>query len=218
MSVLAYKAIRALGAPAFWCSSRPLTLHRERAQRTGAYILASCHLSPYDVPCLMLASPRDLDFLSIVEMERKPWAGRLFRALNCAFLDRSQPDLSAARQLLERLEHGRVVAMFPEGGIRAEATSAVTGGPIKPGVAKLAQRADVPIVPCVALGTGVFSRFSSWLPLRRTRYGVAFGQPIEVGHEPTPEAARDRAVARLLDAYAELYAELCHGLGRPVSA
>ena len=214
MSVLTYKLVRAFGYPAFLVSSSPVVLHRGRAKRKGAYILAPNHLSHYDIPCLMRVAPRDLDFLSIVEIQKHPWAHRLFLAMNCVFHDRSRRDVVPMRHLLDRLRRGRVVAMFPEGHLQREETSAVTGGPFKPGVVKLAQLAGAPIVPCVMLDANEYWRFTAWLPFRHTKYGVIFGEPIHVGREPDEETARREGIERLRRAYVELYTELCDAMGR----
>ncbi|HEX8916652.1 MAG TPA: lysophospholipid acyltransferase family protein, partial [Humisphaera sp.] len=138
MSDLTYRLVRAIGYPAFWTSSSPVYLHRDRVPRAGAAILAATHLSPYDVPCLMAASPRNVDFMSVVEFLRKPLVGRLFRWMNCFFLDRGRADARAVREALARLRAGRMIGMFPEGRIRGWDESVVHGRPFKPGVARLA--------------------------------------------------------------------------------
>ena len=214
MSTFTYKLIRSAGWPFFWVSTRPTFLHRERARMAGGYILAANHLSPYDVPCLMAASPRDLDFVSIVEMRRKPLVRMLFTAMNAVFLDRGRVDAATTRQVLRKLAAGRVVAMFPEGGIRREHESVLAGGPINPGVAKLAQAARVPIVPCAILDSGVMSRFTSWLPTKSARYGVAFGEPVTVGTGPDEHAARTDVIDTLRARYRALYLELCTAMRR----
>src|SRR5687768_9679137 len=194
MSVLAYKIIRAIGYPCLAVSSRATVLHRDRAKRQGAYLLAPTHMSPYDIPGLMRVSPRDLDFLSIVEFYEQPWTTRLFRAMNCIFCDRAKSDTAATRQILYRLARGRVVTMFPEGHLRPEDKSVVVGGSFRPGVVKLAQMANVPIIPCVILDTAQYKKFAAWLPVRRTKYGVAFGNPISVPSEED-DATRTRDAA-----------------------
>jgi len=78
MSDFSYRVIHTIGYPIFWITSRPIVLHADRAARTGAYILASNHLSPYDVAGLMATTPRNLDFLSIVEMLKNPIVARFF--------------------------------------------------------------------------------------------------------------------------------------------
>ena len=92
MSDISYTIIRSLGYPIYWITARRTILHAERLRRPGAFILASNHLSPYDVPALMGASKRRLDFVSITEMLRNPMVAAFFRAVNCEFVDRSRPD------------------------------------------------------------------------------------------------------------------------------
>jgi 1-acyl-sn-glycerol-3-phosphate acyltransferase len=205
MSDLSYTLIRALGMPIVWVTSRPIVLHRERAAIPGGFILAANHLSPYDVPGLMAVSPRPLDFLSIVEFRDKPLVGQFFRAMNCTFLDRGRTDPAATRELATRLSRGRVVAMFPEAGFRTMENSVLTGAPFKPGVIRLAQLTGVPIVPCAIVGTGIYSKFSSWYPFRAVRFGVAFGELIRVPEGPE---ARSAATAALKSAYVDLFKEL----------
>ena len=197
--------------PAFAVSSSPLVLHRDRARRRGAYILAANHLSVFDVPCLIKDTPRLLDFVSIVEVFRNPPVAWFFSSMNAFPLDRGRVDPATARIILDRLRRGRVVAMFPEGRIRNESESVIHGAPFKRGIARLAQLAGVPIVPCVVLGTGAYTRVASWVPLRRTRYGVNYGQPIP------PAEDHQATEAALRQAYLDLYEEL-HSALRPAAA
>ncbi len=201
MSDLSYRLIWTLGYPIYWVTARPVVLHADRAARPGGYLLAANHHGPYDVPGLMAVTPRNLDFLSIVEFRDKPLVGPFFRAMNCTFLDRRRRDPAAARQLRDRLAAGRVVALFPEGGFRAPTASVTAGGPFNPGVAKLAHQSGCPIVPAVILGTNVYSKFTSYLPLRAARFGVNYGNAI---HVADPAAA----VATLAAAYLDLTVEL----------
>src|SRR6185312_15880711 len=103
---------------------------------------------------------------------------------------------------------GRLVAMFPEGRIREWPESAVHGKPFKPGVARLAQLSGAPVIPCVTLGTDAYRNPASWMPLRRVRYGVIFGEPLTARRDLPPEAAQAELVGRLSRAYQDLYAEL----------
>ena len=198
--------------PAFALSSSPVVLHRERAALDGAYLLAPTHLSAYDVPCLMKESPRRLDFVSITELFEKPLVAALFGAVNVFALDRSRPDSPTVRTILERLRRGRAVVMFPEGHIRSAADSVLNGGDIKPGVARIAHLAGVPVVPCVLLDTGLYARASSWLPVRGTRFGVAFGSPLRASTDGPEAEAREALVAAVKRSYRELHAELVQAM------
>jgi 1-acyl-sn-glycerol-3-phosphate acyltransferase len=209
MSDLAYNLVWCACYPAFRVSSRPVVLNRERADVPGAYILAPNHLSPYDVPCLMAASRRNLDFVGITESFRNPLVALLFRSVNVMPLDRSRVDGPAVRTLLDRLRRGRVVAMFPEGRIRTdERDSVIHGGPFKPGVARVAQLAGVPVVPAVVLGAAAYSRVLSWAPVRGVRYGVNFGRPLRVRPDLDKAEAVKQLLADMRQAYLDLYAEL----------
>jgi 1-acyl-sn-glycerol-3-phosphate acyltransferase len=213
MSNLSYDIIRGICYPIYWVTSRPVLLHRERADRPGPYILAPNHLSPYDVPALLGAAQRRLDFLSIVEMERKPIVRWIFRGMNCEFVDRARTDTPAVRALARRLASGRIVAMFPECGNRTEETSVINGGRLKPGCVHLAQLTGAPIIPCVLLGTKQWSKFSSWFPLKRTVFGLNYGEPIHVADGPDAQEQRRIATEKLAGAYRSLYAELKEAMG-----
>jgi 1-acyl-sn-glycerol-3-phosphate acyltransferase len=210
---LFYNTVWALGYPAFWTSSSPVVLHRERAKLPGGYILASNHTSPYDVACLIAITPRVMDFVSITEIMNRPLPGWFFRNMGTFAVDRSRRDPQAVRAILERLERGRVVAMFPEGRIPSREQSVLHGGPIKRGIGRIAQLANAPIVPCVILGTVAYQKFTSWLPLQRTIYGVTFGEPIEpTKSDQDPEG--ETLERRLRDAYQSLQTELLHEVDR----
>jgi 1-acyl-sn-glycerol-3-phosphate acyltransferase len=179
-----YRTVRLVGSTAFLVSSRAVVIGLENVPRSGPMILASTHLSPYDVPLLIRHTHRLLDFVSITELFEKPLVGRFFGALNAFPLDRSRPDAPTVRILLRRLAAGRAVAMFPEGAIQNTATSVLRTGKLRPGIGRLASLAAVPVTPCVVINSGAFASPSAWLPLRRTEYGVAYGPPTQ----PTADA------------------------------
>lgn len=190
MSVLFYRAVRLVGSAIFRVASRPLVLHRERAARPGAFLLAANHESPFDAPLLIAATPRVIYWLSIVEIFRHPFARWFLGSMLASPLDRSRADPLTVRKIARHLRAGRVVGLFPEGGVMRGADSVLHGGPLKDGIARLAELAGVPVLPCVVLGGGQFHRWTSWLPLFRTRWAVAFGEPLSLNSH------RDRAVAR----------------------
>jgi 1-acyl-sn-glycerol-3-phosphate acyltransferase len=219
MSDFTYKWVVRIGYHAFWVSSRPVVLHRDRVgTMDGPYILAPNHLSPYDVPCLMAEMPRWklLDFLSITELFQNRLSAWFLRSVNTFPLDRSRADSPTVRIILKRLAKGRIIAMFPEGQFRTGANSVLNGGEIKPGVAKLAQMAGVPIVPCVILGTNAYSKPQSWLPLKRVRYGVIYGTPLYVRTDLEEAEARLQFLQELKRAYRSLHAELLAAAGPEV--
>jgi 1-acyl-sn-glycerol-3-phosphate acyltransferase len=209
-----YRLVRFVGRSAFIVSSRPVVLHAERADRKGAYIVASTHLSAYDVPVLIRHTSRLLDFVSIVEVFRVPLARWFFTNMNAMPLDRGRVDTVTTRQVLDRLGRGRVVAMFPEGRLQDEAGSVLNGGKIRTGIFGIARKANVPIIPCVVLGTRAYRRLAQWMPVRGTVYGMNYGEPIFPS-----ERWDDLEVAEeeLREVYQQLHRELLEEMkGLPV--
>ena len=100
-----------------------------------------------------------------------------------------------------------MVGVFPEGGIRAGASSILEGARMRPGVAALAQMGGVPILPCVALGTDRLYSSRMWRPIRRAKFYVAFGEPLMAQTGLSKEEARARLEADLAAAFLALYAE-----------
>lgn len=184
MSDRFYDVVVAIGRSAFWVNSSPVVIGLEQTARPGPFILAANHESPYDVGIVLRHSIRHLDFLSIVEMFRKPFVGWLYRNMNVMALDRSRPDAPTVRAILDKLAHGRAVAMFPEGGIKRGDQRVVVSGRMRPGVGRIAKLSGAPIIPCVMIGSGAFWKVRAWMPLRRTRYGIIFGRPVEARGEP----------------------------------
>ncbi len=180
MSELFYQSIRLVGSAVFRVASRPLILHAERVARPGAFLLAANHESPFDAALLIAATPRVIYWLSIVEIFRHPFTRWFLSSMLAAPLDRSRVDTATVRTITRHLRAGRVVGLFPEGGVRAGADSVLTGGALKDGFARLAELARVPVVPCVVLGGRKFHCWTSWLPFFRTRWAVVFGEPIDL--------------------------------------
>ncbi len=208
MSELFYKAVRFVGSAVFCVASRPLVLHRERAARAGAFILAANHESVFDVALLITATPRVIYWLSIVELFQNPLSRWFLSSMLAAPLDRSRVDTATMLTITRHLRAGRVVGLFPEGGVRTGADSVLRSGALKDGIAKLAELSRVPVLPCVVSGGTQFHAWTSWLPLCRTRWAVAFGEPIALEPASSREAAREALLARLAAALRELRQEI----------
>jgi 1-acyl-sn-glycerol-3-phosphate acyltransferase len=213
MSDSSYRWGRRICYPAFWICSCPLIVHAERAALAGGYILAPNHLSPLDTPVLVGYTPRQIDFLGVEDVRNNRLMARFYALFNIFYVDRNRRDTRAALTAVRRLQLGRVVGIFPEGGIRDQAHSVLNGGPMKPGVAAIAQIADVPVIPCVVLGAAKLHRVRNWLPRSRTRYGVIFGQPLRPRRDLDKTEARRVLLDELRQAYPELGRELMRELG-----
>src|ERR1700710_749653 len=113
-------------------------LHRERSRLPGGWLFVSNHISHFDPPFLTVTAFRKVDWMATRELYH-PWPVALWmHAVDTFPVDRERADRAATRETLERLKRGRVVGIFPEGGIRDGAHSVLEGAPLKPGLAGLA--------------------------------------------------------------------------------
>ena len=141
--------------------------------------MASNHISHFDPPIISGFFPRRLDWLAMEEMFRSSWGKRIFTSLNCIPVDRSGSDRNSLRHALQRLADDRVIGIFPEGGIRAGATSILNGAPMKPGLAALSIHSGAPVIPCLLIGSDRLYRRANWLPwLGRTTLILLIGKAI----------------------------------------
>src|SRR5437870_1525190 len=203
-----YRAGRLLVKLLFGCVARVRVLGRENANRAGGFLLAANHISHFDPFLISLAVRRKIDWMTMAEFFRARVLGFLLRAIDAFPAERDRADLKTIRTAIERLRSGRVVGLFPEGGIRDGMRSLLEGAPLRPGASTLAQIAGVPILPCVILGSDRLYSKRQWLPLRRTRIWIAFGNPISNFPDLQKSQAREQIESELAAAFKNLYAEL----------
>jgi len=166
----------------------------------GAAVLVANHISHFDPLFLAIAFHRTIDWMTTEEFYENRLAAVWLRAVNTFPVDRSRPDRRVLRLGMERLRAKRVVGVFPEGGIRAGATSLLGGAPPKRGATALARLASVPIIPCIVLGTDRLYAKSSWWPgPPRISIWATIGAPFAVSDLDSEEADM-----RMADALREL--------------
>ena len=192
----------------FGCIARIHVLGRENANCSGGFLLAANHISHFDPFLISLVVRRKIDWMTMAEFFRPRALGFLLRAIDAFPAERDRADRKTIRTAIDRLKNGRVVGLFPEGGIRDGVRSVLEGAPLRPGAATLAHIAGVPILPCVILGSDRLYSAKQWLPLRRTRIWIAFGTPISHFPELQRSEARERIGSQLAAAFNNLYAEL----------
>ena len=180
-----------------------------KARKTpGGFLLAANHISHFDPFIISSVVRRKIDWMAMAEFFPHPLLGFFLRAVDAFPADRHRADRKTIRTAIERLKDGRIVGVFPEGGIRDGARSLLEGAPLRPGASTLAHMAGVPILPCVIVGSDRLYSKKSWLPLRRTPVWVAFGDPIPPFPDLEKSAARERIERELAAAFKNLYAEL----------
>src|SRR5207245_7601701 len=93
-------------------------VRRENANRDGGFLLATNHISHFDPFIISSVVRRKIDWMAMAEFFPYPLLGFLLRAVDAFPADRDRANRATIRTALERLESGRIVGLFPEGGIR----------------------------------------------------------------------------------------------------
>ena len=192
----------------FGCVAHIRVLRRENAEGTGGFLLASNHISHFDPVIISSVVHRKIDWMAMAEFFPLPIVGLFLRAVDAFPAARDRADRKTIRTAIERLKNGRIVGVFPEGGIRDGAQSLLERAPLRAGAATLAHIAGVPIVPCVILGSDRLYTKGNWLPLRRTPVWIGFGGAISHFPELEKSVARARIEQELTNAFQQIYAEL----------
>src|SRR5437773_7012564 len=194
----------------FACVARVHVVRSENANHDGAFLLAANHISHFDPFIISSVVRRKIDWMAMAEFFPLPLLGLFLRAVDAFPAERNRADRKTIRTAIERLKQGRIVGLFPEGGIRDGARSLLEGAALRPGASTLAHIAGVPILPCVIVGSDRLYSKSRWLPLRRTPIWIAFGDPIPHFPDLEKPAARACIEHELAAAFRRLYADL-HG-------
>lgn len=118
---------------------------------THNVILAPNHISGIDPFILITATRRPIRFMIAKEEYERPILNWMFRVSGCIPVDRNGRVEAAFRSALKAIESGELVSLFPQGGIHSE-TQPRHG--IKPGVIKLSQLTQCPILPVRIVGIG----------------------------------------------------------------
>ena len=155
----------------------------ENIPKEGGFVIA--HLGRLDVALLFYALEGDF-ILTIAEKYEHHWLfGPIGNAINGIWLDRFNADVGAIRQVLTRMKAGGILAIAPE-GTRSK-TEAMAEG--KPGVAYLALKAGLPIVPVGLTGTEDRVVIDRLKHLKKLEINIVVGTPFEL--PPIPKKDRD---------------------------
>ncbi len=138
----------------------------------GGVLLVCNHLSFLDVFFLGIPLCRPLNYVARSTLFVS-LVGAFIRSVGGFPIQREGLGASGMKETLKRLKAGGIVALFPEG------TRSPDGelGPMKPGIAVLATRVGVPVIPA-----GLAGVFETWPRSRRLPVPhpvrVHYGQPI----------------------------------------
>ncbi len=168
----------------------------------GAFLLASNHSSYLDPPilassCYDYARGRRLNFLAKDELFRSKLFGWYIGKLGAFPIKRSFGDIGAIRESIRRIREGKPLVVFPEGERSPD-------GSIQqafPGVALLATKTKIPIIPAYIDGAEEVLSVKN-KRFKPHRIAVKFGKPLYF-HNKGPQAYAE-ATEKIMSAIKEL--------------
>jgi 1-acyl-sn-glycerol-3-phosphate acyltransferase len=170
----------------------------ENIPETGGVLIATNHLSRMDIPVLFMIPNRpEMTALVTTKYMKHPLLRWFIVTANGIWLDRDTADFGAFRQAVKALEEGKALGIAPE-GTRSKAGYLLEG---KPGVALLALRAHVPIVP-VAI-TGTIGSFKKTITFQHPHLTCEFGPMI-----PAPTIDRNNREEQLKNLTDEIMCQI----------
>ncbi|MGN0108200.1 MAG: lysophospholipid acyltransferase family protein [Hominilimicola sp.] len=138
----------------------------ENVPKNGGVIVAFNHKSNWDPIMAGITCNRHIRFMAKEELFKRPLFGALIKALGAFPVSRGRNDVGAIKASLKILNDGNVMLMFPEGHRIKDGRKVKA----KPGVALIAQRAKVPVVPVCISGE------YKWMH----KITVTYGKPISL--------------------------------------
>jgi 1-acyl-sn-glycerol-3-phosphate acyltransferase len=168
---------------------------------TGPALIIANHQSYFDPMMVGLAARRPLVYLARKTLFRNPIFAALIRSLNAVPIDQEGVGKEGIRVILEQLQLGKAVVVFPEGARTPDGRM----HPFKAGIHLLIKRTQAPIIP-----VGIAGAYDAWpiwrpyplpaplfLPVRPGTLAIAMGQPLDA--QRYAAMPREQAMQELFD-------------------
>ncbi|MGI9642997.1 MAG: lysophospholipid acyltransferase family protein [Acidimicrobiia bacterium] len=187
----------------------PVKIHVEGSEKVDPnkrYVVASNHLSQFDIPLLFHVLPLHGRFLSKKELFRIPLIGRAMRTIGIIEIDRQAGGGSSRRAINAGVqvaaERGYSLLIFPEG------TRSLDGNllPFKKGAARIAIDTQLPLLPVVLEGSDRISTPGSKI-IHPGHVSVRILDPIET-EGMTNKDDLNPVMHQLEQSIGEAYAEM----------
>lgn len=155
-----------------WCRMR--VEGSEKIPATGGCVLASNHASHLDIPIISTITLRHVAFVARDTLDQARWLSFVMRECRTVLIRRGTADRRAIRAMVEHLEAGDCVAIYPEGTRTHDGKI----GEWKGGALLAARVAKVPIVPIGLDGSyRILNRYMRFP--RPAKLVVRIGDPID---------------------------------------
>ncbi len=174
----------------------------EFAYEKGPLLLVGNHISHFDPPALGTLVKPVVDFMAMKDLFAAGWSDWLFTNIFAIPVNRDGSGSEALREALKRLQAGRVLGVFPEGGLRTGVESILEAVPLPPGAALLSLKTNSPVVPVLILGTDQLYAKQAWW--RRPQIRIEFLPaiyPVREGKRMEREALNQEIDQAIKGAY-----------------
>jgi 1-acyl-sn-glycerol-3-phosphate acyltransferase len=173
---------------------------RENIPAQPPYMIASNHMSYWDIPVVNIPPPRPVIGLAARKYQGT-WKERFFTLFPLIWVEQFSADRRALQDAITVLKAGAVLGLAPE-GTRSK-TGKLSQG--RSGVAFIATRSHVPILPTAVCGT------ERILKHPRPRVSVRYGKPFQLPEGRAKGDQLDEYTERIMCAIAALLPEQYHG-------
>ncbi len=156
-----------------WLISDVEIIGLENIPETKTFAIASNHIGKLDIGLVFAGLEQTEFILPLAEKYRKnPFTRFIGYMMGVIWLDRFNTDFKAIREMMTRIKKGGVLVIAPE-GTRSKTGSLQEG---KPGVAFLAAKAGLSIVPVAIYGTEDKKVVDNLKHLRRSHFKMIGGK------------------------------------------
>ena len=169
--------------------------------KSGPALVLANHQSFIDPILIGVAARRPLIYLARKTLFKNPIFAFIIRTMNAVPIDQEGVGKEGIRTVLDQLQLGKSVVIFPEGARTPDGPMY----PLKPGIMLILKRMQVPIVP-----VGIAGAYDAWpvwrsypipaplcWPARPGTIAVTIGKPIDPRR--FTELPREQALAELFD-------------------
>ena len=181
--------------------------HREYVPRQGAAIIASNHASFLDPVLIGTSLPKAIHYFARKSLFKNKIFGTILRIVHAVPVDRDGSGMSGLRTLLELLEKGCCVNLFPEG------TRTPDGNLQKAhsGIGLTVVKTNVPVIPVRIFGSYEAYDRKSVFP-KPVKIIISYGKPLEF--KELREEAKNCSHERLKAIYQEIADQIMEKIGQ----
>jgi 1-acyl-sn-glycerol-3-phosphate acyltransferase len=170
-------------------------------------VIVSNHRCPFDPAFIALGVNRVMRWMVAKEYCEHPFMGAVLGVFEPIPTNRGGIDTAATKLTIRYAQQGEIVGLFPEGRLNTTEQFMLPG---RPGVAMIALKARVPVIPCYIEGSPYTGTTLGCL-LKPAKVRLVVGQPIDLS--PYYDRDDDREVIEKLTA--RLIREIAALAGRP---